>query len=744
MRPILPILLISLTLASAFGQRSSVVANSNTGVLVEPANFFSANAGGLETALQSTAVGRAVLRLTDPSAITFLRLNADNSVTALGASDFRTAIGLDRSTYGAGLIQVADPASARAVLELGSMATEETTDYIATSYVTQVGDELLSAVDQASGRTALGLGTLATQSGTFAGTSSGTNTGDQTVTLTGAVTGTGTGSFATTLAADQARANLTGGSGALDLSVFTLTLPATLPAASGANLTALNATELTGTVPAARLTSANLPNIVLTLSGVLHNSPVTISSGAGTATLATQTANRIFAGPASGAAATPTFRALATADLPLVRQTFANADVTLSAGTTYLAQTGALSASREVTLPLANSVPAGHRIILADESGTATVSNTLQLVRAGSNIINGQTTLQVITSPYGQAAITSNGANDWIYDNTPSLPVALGLIAQTSANVIQARTLTGTANQITVTNGTGASGNPTISFPSSIIVDTFATTGNATFGDATTDEFSSTDDDPRFLHLTAASFAAAPTNAEVAINGSVMDARPARRAPATTQLRYATATLVAPDAIVQGIPETAGITGGFFNGAGTSASRILVSGQTVLNGQLTNNIYWNSPFTLYVRGRTILPGTNAISRVAVGLRTDTTQDLTTVSGTYAGIEWASNTSIRAFVANAGNAVYSSPVTIDSTFAADPTTFNLWIQIIGNGTINFYLARGFNPARPETPTITRTGASTTSGGSGFQAVLIGTGAVTSFPDVYIAEATLFLP
>lgn len=53
-----------------------------------------------------------------------------------------------------------------------------------------------------------------------------------------------------------------------------------------------------------------LPNII-TVSG----SPVT-SSGSLTGTLATQTANTIFSGPTTGAAASPTFRVLVTADLP--------------------------------------------------------------------------------------------------------------------------------------------------------------------------------------------------------------------------------------------------------------------------------------------------------------------------------------------------------------------------------------------------------------------------------------------
>jgi len=41
-----------------------------------------------------TTIGQAILNLTNPSAITFLRMNADNSPSALSASDMRTALGL--------------------------------------------------------------------------------------------------------------------------------------------------------------------------------------------------------------------------------------------------------------------------------------------------------------------------------------------------------------------------------------------------------------------------------------------------------------------------------------------------------------------------------------------------------------------------------------------------------------------------------------------------------------------------
>lgn len=50
-------------------------------------------AGAARTNLGATTVGGNLLTLANPSAITFLRLNADNTVSALSAADFRTAIG---------------------------------------------------------------------------------------------------------------------------------------------------------------------------------------------------------------------------------------------------------------------------------------------------------------------------------------------------------------------------------------------------------------------------------------------------------------------------------------------------------------------------------------------------------------------------------------------------------------------------------------------------------------------------
>lgn len=50
-------------------------------------------ADGMRTDLGGTTIGQSMFTLTNPSAITFPRFNVDNTVSALSAADFRTAIG---------------------------------------------------------------------------------------------------------------------------------------------------------------------------------------------------------------------------------------------------------------------------------------------------------------------------------------------------------------------------------------------------------------------------------------------------------------------------------------------------------------------------------------------------------------------------------------------------------------------------------------------------------------------------
>lgn len=97
-----------------------------------------------------------------------------------------------------------------------------------------------------------------------------------------------------------------------------------------------------GTVTSVAL---SLPN-VFTVSG----SPVT-SSGTLSATLATQQANAVFAGPGTGANAAPTFRALVAADIPDLSGTY----LTTSAASGTYAPLASPALSGTPTAPTANA-----------------------------------------------------------------------------------------------------------------------------------------------------------------------------------------------------------------------------------------------------------------------------------------------------------------------------------------------------------------------------------------------------
>lgn len=75
--------------AGTWNGTTIAVANGGTG---------STTAAGARTNLGATTVGSNIFTLTNPSSISFLRLNADNTVSALDAASFRTAIGAGTGT----------------------------------------------------------------------------------------------------------------------------------------------------------------------------------------------------------------------------------------------------------------------------------------------------------------------------------------------------------------------------------------------------------------------------------------------------------------------------------------------------------------------------------------------------------------------------------------------------------------------------------------------------------------------
>ena len=264
---------------------------------------------------------------------------ADGGTGASDAGTARTnlglAIGSNVQAYDAGLQSISG-------LTTSADQTVYTTasDTYATTSLTSFGRSLIDDADAATARTTLGLGTLATQSGTFSGThsgtTSGTNTGDQTITLTGDVTGSGTGSFATTIANDAVTA-------AKIATNAVTTAKINAAAVTAAKLAADSSTIISGNTPSgsgafvgqqwfntntalayawdgtAWIQQGGVQSFVFSDSTPLTFSASVSAAGVATITtgLDTQAANRIFAGPTTGSSATPTFRALVAADLPV-------------------------------------------------------------------------------------------------------------------------------------------------------------------------------------------------------------------------------------------------------------------------------------------------------------------------------------------------------------------------------------------------------------------------------------------
>lgn len=282
---------------------------------------------------------------------------------------------------------------------------------------TAAGRALLDDATATAQRATLGLGTLSTQSGTFSGThsgvSSGTNTGDQTITLTGDVTGSGTGSFATTISSGAVNASKLASDAVSTVKVLNdaitsakladnsaAVVAAATPSGSGAFIgqqwvDTSTAIEYTwnGT---SWLRQASLSTITISDASPLSFAVAYPDAYSATITtsLDTQSANRIFAGPTTGANAAPTFRAIVPADLP---------DATSVAKGIILPGSG-LSISSG-TLNHSNSTTAGtYTKITVDAQGHATAGTTLS-----ASDIPALDSSKITTGTFSTALLADNG-----------------------------------------------------------------------------------------------------------------------------------------------------------------------------------------------------------------------------------------------------------------------------------------------------------------------------------------------
>ncbi len=112
-------------------------------------------------------------------------------------------------------------------------------------------------------------------------------------------------------------------------------------------------------------------DVTFSVTVVMPASVFSVSSGT-TVSLVTQTANKVWAGPVSGGAATPTFRSLVLADMP----------GPLNDGQLYIGSTSGGG------VPVVSTLSAGTLITITPGSGTLTVSTTAE-INTASNVNAG-------------------------------------------------------------------------------------------------------------------------------------------------------------------------------------------------------------------------------------------------------------------------------------------------------------------------------------------------------------------
>ena len=441
------------------------------------------------TSLGATTVGSNVFTLTNPSAITFIRINADNSVSTLDAATFRTAIGAGTSST-TGTVTSVSVTTANGVS--GSVATSTTTPAITitlgaitptsvnsvvisgsstptlavtgTSSISgsNTGDNAVNSLysglvsnathtGDATGSTALtvvglrgvALPALGASAGFLRYTGTGTNTwvfdsstyltANQSITLSGDISGTGTTAITTAIGANKV-------TNAMLAQIPTATFHGRVTAATGnvENLTGTQATTLldvfTSTLKGLAPASGGGTTNFLRADGTW-----TTPGGGGSVTSVSVVSANGFAGTVATASSTPAITLTTT--ITGILKGNGTAISAAVAGTDYQ------GASTNLT-SLAGLTFASTSFVKMTATGTfALDTNTYYLSSNPSGYTTNTGTVTTVS------VTTANGISGSVATagTTPAITLTLGAITPSTVNGL---TFTAAATGFTIAGGT--------------------------------------------------------------------------------------------------------------------------------------------------------------------------------------------------------------------------------------------------------------------------------------------------